>query len=233
MKSLKKSLGLLSAALLVAASAQASPMLSSFTHDYGSAVGQVAPTSLGAGTCDTLNANSVTVRSASNCQRFYDTFDLSGVMGIIDGFTLTMGFTGARNETFGFERWAPRPASSASNGSLQVADLMAASGTQSWFFDSTLDVFSDIVAGGAFYLWMSREAVFGNNSVNLDFARLDVFGTPKTVNEVSLPGTTSLLALGLGLMYFPGALKRAKEKHKAKRLAGLGRSGLTMNLSQA
>ncbi|MEZ4195363.1 MAG: hypothetical protein R3B53_03155 [Candidatus Paceibacterota bacterium] len=231
---MKKLLVLLSAALLVVSAAQASPILATITHDYGSGVGQVAPSSLGAGTCDTLNVNTVTIRSASNCQRFYDTFDLSGVMGIIDSFTLTMDFTGARNETLGLERWAPRPASSATNGSLQVADLMAASGPQSWVFDATnLDVFNDILASKQFVTWFSREALFGNNSVNVDYITLQVSGTPDTVNSVPNPGTLPLLGLAFSGMFIPGALKRAQAKHKAEKLAALGHSRLAMNVSPA
>jgi hypothetical protein len=147
-----------------------------------------------------MNTNSVTVRSAPNCQRFYDVFNfgaLTSVVGAtIDNFVLTLDFTGARNEAFGFERWAPRPATSASVGSSQTQTFLTANGPQSWTFNSSLDVFGDIVSNGSFFTWMSREGGWGTLGVNLDAARLDVYGTAK-VNDVPLPGTLPLLALAM------------------------------------
>ena len=126
-----KILGFL-AALVVSFTAHASPvLLGSTSHDYGTGAGQMSPASQGAGSCDVMSANSVGVRSASNCQRFFDSFDLSAYAGdVIDSFALTLNFANARNETFGFERWAPRPASSASVGSSQVQTFLAATGPQ-------------------------------------------------------------------------------------------------------
>jgi hypothetical protein len=185
---------------LVVSVAQAAPvLLSTIEHDYGTDVDQVAPSSMGGGSCDVMGTDSVTVRSASNCQRFYDEFDFSSVSyDSIDSFVLTLGFSGARNETFGFERWAPRPASSTSSGSSQVAAYLAASGVQSWTFDSSLDVFDDIVSGGSFFLWMSRELVFGTNS--LDFAQIEIYGTPET-QAVPEPATLALAMFGLAIAF--------------------------------
>ncbi len=188
-------------ALLVSATVHATPvLLGTVEHNYGSGTGQIAPTSQGAGSCDVLNVNSVSVRSASHCQRFYDKFDLSAfVADTIESFSLTLNFVGARNEVFGFERWAPRPASSASVGSGQTQTFLEANGPQTWTFDSNLDVFADIVSGDAFYLWMSRELGFGANTVTIDSAQLKVYGA--TANAVPLPGTLPLLGLAfLGMM---------------------------------
>ena len=106
-----KILGFFSA-LLVSASLHAAPvLLGTVEHDYGTGAGQVSPTSQGAGSCDVMELNSVAVRSASHCQRFFDKFDLTAwAADTISSFTLTLNFNRARNELL--ERWAPRPASS-------------------------------------------------------------------------------------------------------------------------
>jgi hypothetical protein len=220
-----KYLGIISAAVLVSTAHAAPTLLGSVIKDYGTAgLFQTAPASQGAGSCDVMNANSVTVRSAPNCQRFYDVFDFGSFNAAsIDNFVLTLDFARARNETYvnipfvftGFaERWAPRPASSASVGSGQVQTYLNASGPQTWTFDSSLDVFAPIVTGEKFFLWMSRELLFGVNSVDLDGARLDVYGTAK-VNDVPLPGTLPLLGLALaGLM----AVRLGKGKKKPDQL---------------
>lgn len=243
MKSLK-SLGILSAALLVASAAQATPvLLDTIIHDYGNVGSQVAPTGLGGS--DVVNANSVTVRSSAlSGGRFSDQFGLGSVVGIIDSFKLTMNFTGAQNEAplFGFfgpptERWAPKPASSGSNGSLDSIAFLDPVGPQSWVFDNTLDVFNDILASGSFYLWMAREIPGGVRSVDLDYARLEVYGTPEAVNSVPNPGSLPLVAAAFGALFLSGSLKgavrRAKDNHKTQKLAALGRSYSPMNFSAA
>lgn len=196
MKSMKY-LSVCAAALLSLSSAQAA-LIGTIDHDYGSSGMQVGTASLGGGSCDTLNANSVTVRSnTTGCQRFFDQFDFSAFDGVVDSFTLTMDFEGSQNGNFGLERWSPRPASSTSNGSAQGQTYLNGVGPQSWTFDSTLDVFNDIVAGGSFYLWMSRDLLYGVQSVNLDYARLEVYGTPNTPpNGVPEPGSLALVAAG-------------------------------------
>jgi hypothetical protein len=212
-----KLVGALLAAALLSTAAYASPLLGTINHDYGSAgTSQVAPTQVGS--AGTLNANSVTVSSNKNASRFYDQFDFSaeGITGTIDTIKLTMGFTGARDQSFipflgSFERWEPRPASSTSNGSFDSQDYLAANGTQTWSFDSTLDVFDDIVAANSFYLWMSREGGWGVNTVNLDFARVDVYGTkPPVVTDVPEPG--SLALMGLGMIGLAGFTRRRKDQ---------------------
>ena len=192
-----KILGGILFALMVSVAQAAPVLLSTIEHDYGTDIGQMAPSSMGGGSCDVMGTDSVTVRSASNCQRFYDEFDFGSVSyDSINSFVLTLGFSGARNETFGLERWAPRPASSTTSGSSQVAAYLAASGVQSWTFDSSLDVFDDIVSGGSFFLWMSRELVFGTNSLDLDFAELKIYGEPET-QAVPEPATLALAMFGL------------------------------------
>jgi hypothetical protein len=201
--------------------AQASPvLLGSVIKDYGTAGSQTAPASQGAGSCDTMNANSVTVRAAPNCQRFYDFIDFAALPTVIgatiDNFVLTLDFTGARNEAFGFERWAPRHASSptlANPGGFS-SQMATNNGTQSWVFDATSPSFASNLVSGNFFFWMERNGGFGNIGVNLDAARLDVYGTAKA-NEVSLPGTLPLLGLAMAGMM---AVRLGKGKKKPGQL---------------
>jgi hypothetical protein len=197
-----KTLGGILLALAVSAVQAAPVLLDTLEHDYGTGTGQVAPSSMGAGSCDVMGTNSVTVRSASGCQRFYDEFDFGGLSyDSIDRFEFTLGYSGARNElVFPFvgslERWAPRPASSTSNGSAQTAAYLGSSGVQTWVFDSSLDIFGDILASESFFAWMSREGGWGTLSVDLDFAKLEIYGSPET-NAVPTPGTLALALFGL------------------------------------
>lgn len=207
--------------------ANAAPILfGSILHDYGTGAGQMAPASQGAGSCDVMTANAVTVRSASNCQRFYDTFDFSSFGGAnVSYFELIMSVTGTRNEVLGFERWAPRPAAG-SVGSSDVAAFMVASGVQSWIFDaSNLDVFDAIRDLGQFGLWASREGGFGINRFNLDYAELRVYGEPdQGGGTVPEPGSMALVGaalVGLGLV----TRRRAVEDFRAKRNQGLADFG--------
>lgn len=203
MKKSKAFLAALAASLLFAGQAQAD-LIGTVTHDYGT--GSYAP--LG-GSCDTLNADSVTVRNGSNCGRFYDAFDFSHLdYGSIDSFTLNVNFGDTADYQWlfiflvSYEQWRVRPAASASDGSdinnsTVNINRVSGQGSNSYTFDSTLDVFDEILDGESFYLWFNHAGwnLFGTHSFNLYSASLDVYGTPSST--VPAPGVLGLLGMGL------------------------------------
>ncbi|MCC5795167.1 MAG: hypothetical protein JJT85_10610 [Chromatiales bacterium] len=197
------------AALTLIGSAANAALIGTITHDYGTGPGQVSTPSLGAGTCDTLNSNSITVTNSSGCQRFFDVFDFSGfAYDSIDSFELTLGFSDTNSlveQCFLFfcsdvrDDWRVRPASSAINGSASLPAMTRSDSyvEQTFAFDSTLDLFGDIVAGEAFYLWFAQEAG-GARSFELFSASLSVFGTPTAA--VPAPAPLGLLLGGIALL---------------------------------
>lgn len=145
-------------------------LLGTITHDYGTAAGQSRPTSLlpqnGPVWCDTLNANSVTVRTSSNaagagimpsgqfCQPFADRFDFSGLAyDTITSLVLTIDFA---NTNGTFEQWRVRPASNLINapqaGTGTNMTRVGAGGTTQSFTLSSGALFDEIVAAQNYYL---------------------------------------------------------------------------------
>ncbi|MDP4530057.1 PEP-CTERM sorting domain-containing protein [Alkalimonas delamerensis] len=189
----------------LAFSAQAA-LIGTITHDYGQSY---AAPSLGSGTCDALNLNSITVTNGEGCQRFYDIFDFSHLnFASIDKFELTLSYDLAADIVclvrFCLDRnnWNARPAFDAIEGSgsrnFGVINPRLRSGEQTVtiMFDSSLDVFTQIVDSESFYLWFSRST--GRTSFDLYSASLSVFGTPASdTTPVPAPATLALLGLGL------------------------------------
>lgn len=176
-----------------ALSAQAAVIkLGSIAKSYGSVGGAIAST--GTGSCDTLNANSITVRDTSptSCNRFNDLFNFNNLgYQSIDHLTLTLNFS--NTGYFLLEDWEVRPASS-TTGSVTRFDMTNTgngSGSQSFTITAAQsDVFSKIADEGRFYLWFSEQSS-GSDNFNLLSAKLDVYGT------VPEPSSVALLALGL------------------------------------
>ena len=190
---------------LIATFSQAT-LIGSITHDYGSQQ-YIASSLVSGGSCDTMNSDSVTIRNTtSNCQRFYDLFDLSSInYDTIDYFELTLSFSATNNISWDFwnnyEQWAARPASSTSVGATTQSNINRKSNlfTQTLTFNSSnTNVFTDILANETFYLWFSHNG-FGQQSFNLADAKLDVFGTLQVaaVTDVPEPAPLALLSLSL------------------------------------
>jgi hypothetical protein len=202
-------------------------LLGTITHDYGTAAGQSRPTSLlpenGPVWCDTLNANSVTVRTSSNavsagimpsgefCQPFADRFDFSGLAyDTITSLVLTIDFanTNGGGCLFGAcgEQWRVRAASNLINapqaGPSTNMTRVGAGGTTQSFTLSSGALFDEIVAAQKYYLWFQSAGTNGNQNFTLNNATLQVFGTLNDPVPVSAPGTLALAGLalmGLGL----------------------------------
>ena len=172
---------------VLACAAHAS-LIGTITRDYGSSPGDVSALSLGAGSCDTLNAHSITVRNGSNCTRFDDVFDFASMNpATVDALVLTLTFA---NTDSPFEAWVVRPASSTSKGSNLLFDYLFSTGsssmTETFVFDALdLDMFKSIVADDSFYLWFAQQG-FGSQSFTLESASLEVFGSAKVPEPTSL-----------------------------------------------
>lgn len=191
---------IISGLLLTAAVSSASAtvvQLGSLSKTYGIG-GSTAST--GAGSCDTLNANSINVTDSSGCARFSDLFDFHSLnYTSIDHLTLTLTFGTTNNFYLGVipEDWRVRFADTTAHGSATLIDMSNVSGTTTQSFvlnASQADVFGNIAANGKAYLWFADQAL-GANNFNLYSANLDVFGT-----AVPEPAGIALFALALGAL---------------------------------
>jgi len=194
--------GLLLSTTVLSASA-AVVQLGSISKNYGSAPGRSGYAST-AGTCDTLNATSVTITETSGCQRFYDLFDFSFLnYASLDHLTLTLSF----QNTNGFledwnVRFAQSPTVAVSTANLLDMKNVGSGGTtQTFTFNAAnggtannTNAFDVVAANEKMYLWFAEEGI-GRHNFNLSSARLDVYGT-----AVPEPASMALFGIALGAL---------------------------------
>lgn len=180
-------------------------LIGTITHDYG--LGYSTP-SLGGASCDNLHSNFLEIRTpgrrgpATGCQRFYDVFDFSTLnFDTIDGFELTLSFSHTQGI---FKNWHARPAAGArtEDGSGQLFQLSPTPNrvtSQTFWFDSSLDVFDSMVSNQSFYLWMAQEsfALGASQNFRLYDATLNIYGTEPAA---SVPAPATFILVGLGLL---------------------------------
>lgn len=195
-----------------AAAVQAAPVsLGTIEHLYGTDSGRQFSSIMDiyhpGGNCDTANASSLTVKatSASSCNRFADAFDFSGISyDSIDHFTITLGFSNARNQVFGVERWNALGGYNYTHGGDTLGTLNA-SGPQSFTFDSSDSRFANVLDTEQFFLFFST-SLGSSMQFDLSSARLELFGTPGTT-AVPEPGPLALISLSLLAL---GAVRRTR-----------------------
>lgn len=195
--------GLLLTATISSASG-AVVQLGSVTKTYGTGQG---PASIGPGSCDTLNASSVTVRDGGSCtQRFYDLFDFSPLnYTSLDHLTLTLSFNSTNNF---LEDWRVRFAQSttvASSNLMNMSEVGGSGTTQAFTLNAANggSIFTTIAANERMYLWFAEEGL-GAHNFNLLSARLDVYGT-----AVPEPASMALFGIALGAL---GVARRRKTR---------------------
>ncbi|QBL08342.1 PEP-CTERM sorting domain-containing protein [Rheinheimera sp. D18] len=203
---------LLFSAVLLFSSSSFAGLIGNIEHNYGTT--SYIPSSMGTKSCDTKNANSITIKdTSSGCQRFADVFDFSALdFATISHFELDLTFSGTNNRycfIFCFnEDWRILPASNGQRATLaEQTKLTRASGItqQTFVFDANTlsSLFNDIVDSKKFSLWFSEEA-FGANNFNLYSANLSVYGTaasqPVADEPAKVPAPASIALLGLGLL---------------------------------
>lgn len=183
-----------------AASANAA-VIGSVTHNYGSNPAHGAKASTGAGSCDTLNNNSITVRDygSPNCNRFLDVFDFSSMnFTNVSSLTLTVNFSQTDDNWFFFgEDWKLRGASSASLNGSGMLNMTNSNGNtaQTFTFNSQSAAFNAIVANRKFYLGFADQA-WNANAFTLKSATLAVNGTAAAA---AVPEPTSIALFGLAI----------------------------------
>ena len=216
---------LCSAFILFTSNAFAS-LITTIDHQYGS--GTYVPTIMAVNSCDTQNANNITVKdTASGCQRFVDVFSFAAFnLANVDYFQLDLTFSGTNNNQCFFvfcdnENWLVRPAVSATTATdINMQSLIKSTGitSQSFIFNSSnlADIFAQIVISKQFYLWFAETSV-GNDQFTLYSANLLINGSlalpvlqatpaasePTAVADpapASVPAPASLALFGLGLL---------------------------------
>lgn len=182
-------------------------ILSSMTHDYGSTDGANALNTFQS--CDILNATSITVRETvtTGCARFLDSFNFGTSLGTVTSLSLTLT---VGNTNDGFESWAMRPATSATNGATvansQTLQRSTAALSKTFVINNATNPseFNTIVNNGNFFLWFSENGV-GANTFTLYSATLDVIG------DAPVPEPGSLALFGLGALAM-GAVARKRRQ---------------------
>lgn len=188
---------LFGAALIVAASASATPLVS-YAHNYGNAAGQVAP-----GGEDKLFNGYVKVQDEDpqTYDRFNDHFKFGDLnFSKIDYFELTVQYANTNDRNFIFfpEHWYLRP------GAADEIDLFSlkrvANKTSTTFrIDADLPQFADMVTDKDFYFWLAEDDLF-DNSFKLYSATLAIYGqAAAAVPAAAVPEPAAPALFGLGL----------------------------------
>lgn len=207
---------LLFSAVLLFSSSSFAGLIGNIEHNYGTT--SYIPSSMGTKSCDSKNANSITVKdTAKGCQRFADVFDFSALdFDTVDHFQLDLTFSGANDRDcfwifgcYANEDWSVHPASTSKAAtSAEMRSLEQTTGariTQSFTFNASnlSSIFNEIVDNKKFYLGFA-ESSFGADNFNLYSANLSVYGTaasqPVVDEPAKVPAPASIALLGLGLL---------------------------------